>query len=345
MSTEPPAYTKGLLVTTWLVTALSTISLGARLYTRYWRFSKFYWDDLFVVLAWILSIPMAAQVTVASKHNTVLHTTTFYKSVFLSRPITQLFFYNVLWAIKISFLIFFRRIGVVALPAVKRYWTVVFILTIAAYLGGWLLNPYDCWVKKGLSQCDHDPAVSRFTPIALTLATAFDVITDALIVAIPFAILSHMRLALRQKMILYSIFSFELVTMLVAIVRVIIAARGIARDRMFQITLLLFLSHIEANTAIIVACAGTLRSLFTQKGDTRSETPAPWDSRPPNNDIVRPPQAATAFKKTPSSRISERKVPDEEELSSLTKSHHSPQPSKPFETDIPIDLGDLLKKP
>lgn len=43
-------------VTTWLVTSLSTISLGARLYTRYWRFSKFYWDDFFVVLAWVLSV-------------------------------------------------------------------------------------------------------------------------------------------------------------------------------------------------------------------------------------------------------------------------------------------------
>ncbi|KAL5404736.1 hypothetical protein PMIN03_008933 [Paraphaeosphaeria minitans] len=192
MSTESTAYTNGLLVTTWLVTGLSTIPLGARLYTRYWRFSKFCWDDLFVVLAWTLSIPMAVQVTVASKHNTVLHTTTFNKSVSLSRPITQLFFYNALWAIKISFLVFFRRIGVIALAAVKRYWTVVFALTIAAYIGGWLLNSYDCWVKKGLSQCDHDPAVSRFTPVALTLATAFDVITDALIVGIPSAILSHM---------------------------------------------------------------------------------------------------------------------------------------------------------
>lgn len=191
---------------------------------------------------------MAAQVTIASKHNTALYSKSFYQSLFLSRPITQLFFYNALWAIKISFLIFFRRIGVVALPAVKRYWTVVFILTIAAYIGAWLLNPYDCWIKRGLSACDLDRNVGKFTPIALTLATAFDVVTDCLIVAIPFAILSHMHLHLRQKLILYSIFSFELITMLVAVVRVIIAARGFSKDAMFHITLLLFLSLIEVNT-------------------------------------------------------------------------------------------------
>lgn len=265
MERSGPSFTDPRKVITWLVTALSTVTLGARLYTRYWRFSKFYWDDLFVVLAWALSvsdmechafssshslfqIPMAVQVTVASRQNTTLDTTTFTNSTFLSRPITQFFFYNAVWAIKISFLIFFRRIGGVALPAVKRYWTVVFTLTIAAYLGVWSLNPYDCWVKKGLFQCDRDPSVAIFTPVALTLATAFDVITDALIVAIPFTILSHMRLALRQKLILYSIFSLDLVTMLVAVVRVIISARGMARDKMFQIILLLFLSLIEANT-------------------------------------------------------------------------------------------------
>ena len=200
---------------------------------------------------WNLQVPMAAQVTVASKHNTIIFDHRFYQTLFLSRPITQLFFYNSLWAVKISFLIFFRRIGVFALPNVKRYYTIVCIFTIAAYIGAWLLNPIDCWVKKGVRACDSDRAVARFTPVALTLATALDVVTDCLIVAIPFAILNHLRLTLKQKLILYSIFSFELITMMVAVVRVILAARGIATDKMFQITLLLFLSHIEANTGKI----------------------------------------------------------------------------------------------
>lgn len=195
---------------------------------------------------------MAAQVTVASKHNTTVFNHSldveFYRNVFLTRPISQLFFYNSLWAVKISFLIFFRRIGVVALPAVKRYWTVVFVLTIMAYFGGWLLNPFDCWVKKGVALCDRDPSVAKFTPIALTLATTFDVVTDCLIVAIPFAILRHLTLGFKQKIVLYSIFSFECVIILVAIIRVVIAAHGMANRRTFQITLLLFLSHIEANT-------------------------------------------------------------------------------------------------
>jgi len=60
-------------------------------------------------------------------------------------------------------------------------------------------------------------------------------------------IVSHIKLAVRQKLILYSLFSFELVIMVVAIIRVVIAARGIT-NKQFQIALLLFLTHIEANT-------------------------------------------------------------------------------------------------
>jgi len=157
-----------------MVTGLATISLGARLYTRYWRFSRFYWDDLFVFLGWIFSVPLAAQLTVASRHDTTISHG--YQNTFLSRPITQLFFYNCLWAIKLSFLIFFRRIGVTAIPAVKRYWNIVFVLTILAYIGIWMLNPYHCWATKGLASCDRDQHVAPM----LSVATAFDVITDCL---------------------------------------------------------------------------------------------------------------------------------------------------------------------
>lgn len=192
---------------------------------------------------------MAAQVTVAFHHDTALASHAFFANAFLSRPITQLFFYNSLWAVKISFLIFFRRIGVIALPRVKRYWLVVFCVTFAAYIGAWLLNPYDCWVKKGLALCDRDSGVAKFTPIALSFAAAFDIVTDGLILAIPFAILSHMQLSLRQKVVLYSIFSIEIITISVAFIRVAIAAHGFAKEqKMFQISLLLFLSHIEAST-------------------------------------------------------------------------------------------------
>jgi len=94
---------------------------------------------------------------------------------------------------------------------------------------------------------------------------------------------------------------------------------------------------INFGVAIIVACAGTLRSLFTQKGE-RSQTPAPWDSRPPNGDIVRLP-GDTRF----AAHVPPRKSSDDEVV--LTHNRHAKQPSGPFETDIPIDLGNLLKKP
>ncbi|KAJ4292033.1 hypothetical protein N0V90_009932 [Kalmusia sp. IMI 367209] len=58
MSSASSDYQRGLLVTVWMVTGLATIALGARLWTRYWRFSKFYWDDLFVFVAWVFSVSL-----------------------------------------------------------------------------------------------------------------------------------------------------------------------------------------------------------------------------------------------------------------------------------------------
>lgn len=168
----------GRQVAIWMITGVATLALCARLYTRYWRFTHFYWDDFFVILAWILSIPIAVQTTLSYKHNTFLNDGS--TNVFLSRPITQLFFYTCLWAVKISFLIFFRRIGICALETVRAYWMVVFLGTVLSYLVLWTLNPYPCWLANGIAKCEADLVVRRLTPVMFGLATAFDILTDCL---------------------------------------------------------------------------------------------------------------------------------------------------------------------
>lgn len=161
-----------------MVTGLATVSLCARLYTRYWRFSRFYWDDLFVFLAWAFSVPMAVQVTISSRQNSdVPH---ILRNVFLTRPITQLFFYNSVWAIKLSFLVFFRRIGVSALPEVKKYWTAVFVVTLASYALVWLMVPLHCWATKSSNICFKNTSGGKGTAITLSLTTVIDIITDCL---------------------------------------------------------------------------------------------------------------------------------------------------------------------
>jgi len=162
----------------WLIATIETIALAARLYVRYWRFTRFYWDDFFCVVGWAFSIPLAVQTTLTSDRHILLDSGA--DSLFLGRPMTQFLFYTSLWSIKISFLIFFRRIGISALENLRKYWIGVFCFTILTYGLIWTLNPLTCWAKKGLMECERDPSNHRMRPISFSIATMFDILTDCL---------------------------------------------------------------------------------------------------------------------------------------------------------------------
>jgi hypothetical protein len=166
-------------VAVWLFSGIATVALVARLWTRYWRFSRFYWDDFFCLLGYAFSIPLAVMTTLSSEQHDILLDSGG-STVFLSRPMTQFLFYSSVWSIKICFLIFFRRIGVCALPKLKRYWTGVLCFTILAYGLTWTLNPYSCWAEKGVMMCEREAGTQKIRPIAFGIATLFDVVTDCL---------------------------------------------------------------------------------------------------------------------------------------------------------------------
>ena len=289
------------LATTWAFTSLSTASFCARLFLRWYRFKKLYWDDFFVSCAWAFSIPLAAQVTVSLRHIKTAKEAPKTDSIFISRPVVQFFFYSCVWSIKFSFLLFFRRIGTSALKGVKIYWRIVLGFTILSYLILFTLNPYHCWIRKGLRGCATDPRVQQLWLVTFPLAAAFDLITDLLstsllpmllamlieiVMIIPFAIISHVRLSTRQSLALYLLFSLVILTMGVIIARLVISVKS-RFDKDLTVALLIFLADIEANTglsltlcsvshvlwsaityntvAIFVACIGAVRTLFTQQ--------------------------------------------------------------------------------
>ncbi|CAI6332457.1 unnamed protein product [Periconia digitata] len=114
-----------LLGITWTLFGIATISFGARLYLRWKRFGRLFWDDLFVFLAWVFCVLLGVQV-VLSLRSADQKTTTANKhdSLFISRPIVQLCFYSSVWSIKVSFLLFFRRLIGVVLRRVRIYWVI-----------------------------------------------------------------------------------------------------------------------------------------------------------------------------------------------------------------------------
>ncbi|PVH99198.1 hypothetical protein DM02DRAFT_712082 [Periconia macrospinosa] len=257
----------GLIVATWLTTALSTIAFGAKLFARIRRFKRLYWDDFWVTLAWANAVPLCVSTYLILQKP---HMRNGYDiNVFLSRPIGQMLFYNVLWAIKISFLVFFRRLIPSHLKPLRLYWIVALTITIITYGGIWGTTPYQCWVKKGLNECERDPAVIKAKPVALGIAAGLIAFTDGLILVIPFVILSKVKQVSRnKKFILYALFSLQMITIIVPMIRCVFATTKLKSDRDFQVKWLSFLAHIEADIALTVACIGSLRSLFTQDGSS-----------------------------------------------------------------------------
>jgi hypothetical protein len=122
---------------------------------------------------------MAVQATMASGRSDAIGVRA-QGNLFLSKPVTQVFFYTSLWSVKIGFLIFFRRIGACRLPILRRYWICVMGITIATYLSVWAVNPYDCWAKLGVARCEIEPKVIAERYMSLSVATVLIVVTDCL---------------------------------------------------------------------------------------------------------------------------------------------------------------------
>lgn len=152
------------------------------------------------------------------------------------------FFYTSLWAVKVSFLLFFRRLGHNVMGQ-KVIWWCVFALTLASYFVCIGDIQYSCLTAPPENIIDHCAmgTALRFQQITLKSNCAIDVLTDfasksshlptvlnksALIewtvIAIPISMLWSVQMSLRKKAALVGIFSLAIITCVVAIVRVIV---------------------------------------------------------------------------------------------------------------------------
>lgn len=132
---------------TWAVTGISLLFLVARLVIRARAFSKLLADDYLVIAAWLMLFTSA--VTWQTQASTLYR---WIDTLYGRRPpipevdafkavgpvlrfslAWHVLFYTCLWAVKFSFLVFFRRLGF-TLNQNKIWWWTVFAIT----LGGWI---------------------------------------------------------------------------------------------------------------------------------------------------------------------------------------------------------------
>lgn len=128
----------------WGGTALSFIFVVFRIYVRIKSFRRVYADDFLVVLAWLLLLTSAiiwqtqqtsmyTQFRLSSGNVVPTPEILAAERTFLRTEVATIFmFYTCLWSVKISVLIFFRRLGQ-KVKGHRVWWWCVLALTVATW--------------------------------------------------------------------------------------------------------------------------------------------------------------------------------------------------------------------
>lgn len=137
-------------------------------------FRKLFWDDIFVVLAMVITLASAIVWQTFMAHDMyelmgvsagleppgptfVIDSDNYSKA----STAVQIFFYSTLWSVKISFLIFFRRLGK-NVRRQKFLWWPIFSFTVATYIASVGMIQYRCLINSLLyliENCTSDSAV------------------------------------------------------------------------------------------------------------------------------------------------------------------------------------------
>ncbi|ORY10362.1 hypothetical protein BCR34DRAFT_602200 [Clohesyomyces aquaticus] len=281
--TDPPRVSHTVFMTTiWSVTAVSFLFLAVRLFSRFRTFKRFHKDDYMVMFSWLLSLlsatcwhfvsPKMYEVQAIGSgdiwpppDNVIRRT----KQYFSGQLIVIAFFHSILYFIKMSFLLFFKKLGK-DIPALTMYWYAVFAFTGGSFLVTLGTMDYQCMISAFediLVKCLSSDGKARIL-FVLRLATALDVATDCLVMTIPFSILWRVRIPLHRRLALYGIFSLVLITIAFSLTRLAVISHSLADP-----SWLYMWSSIEQNIAILVACLGSFRTLFSTESVIGPEPP------------------------------------------------------------------------
>ncbi|KAJ5118144.1 uncharacterized protein N7515_010367, partial [Penicillium bovifimosum] len=264
----------------WAFTGSAFLFVSIRIYTQLTSFRRLFIDDYLVILAWIIILTAAVIWQVEGKVLYELYAisagTKLFSVDFLPRYNTfmrfnapfEILFYSALWCVKFSFLALFYRISA-KVKFFRIWWFVVLLCTASVYIASVANIEYKCsfgGLAYIISQCPQ-PNHIHYENRMFWANCAGDVITDLMILSIPFLVLWNTRISRRKKLILLSIFSATILIMVTAIVRV---AVGMSYDHQMNIDWLCFWSFVEVDIAIIVSCVASLRQLFVTQNQSSS---------------------------------------------------------------------------
>lgn len=276
----------------WTGACLSSVFLVLRLVSRLQTGTRrLFWDDGLAFFAWLLVLVTAALWQWSAREmyyildvsaglatpdaDFVVRVIRFARIQF----VVELFFYTTLFAVKLSFLLFFRRLGH-RVNGQQYIWWPVFIFAWISYAVSVGDIQYVCELGpiETLETYCFSASATRFTVATLKANCALDVFSDFLIVLIPISILWNVRISFKKKVAFIGIFSLTIITMIIAIVRAVSissARQGVGQEATYFLWLW---SAIQAPLAVIVSCVSAFPQLFSQSSTRPKPVWTPTDT-------------------------------------------------------------------
>ncbi|KAF3102614.1 hypothetical protein TWF569_005110 [Orbilia oligospora] len=182
-------------------------------------------------------------------------------------------FWNILWAVKFSLLIFIWRLTD-GLPTMRKWWWGVTIFNIIMWMSAVMSQYLNCrplktafMIGEGACETLHPGTSAR----ALLYAMGADIATDISIMALPLRLLYGLKINRKQKFGLVLIFSLGLLCVIFAVIR---GVGSIVGDAIMPIWLGVW-TQSESCVALIVACLPTLRTLLLSRSITGGSSDSP----------------------------------------------------------------------
>ncbi|CAF9924735.1 MAG: hypothetical protein GOMPHAMPRED_003688 [Gomphillus americanus] len=164
--------------------------------------------------------------------------------------------WSVIYAIKFSFLAFFRKL-VDRVWKLEIYWWIVMAITTACGITSIPLSFIICahfgndYITA--SQLDHER-------IYMNTTTALDILTDILLISIPILLLWNVRISLQRKLILGTMLCLSVLCIIIAAIRTSLA--NLPVNGVIDTSWLIFWQGIEAAIAVIIVSFTASRGLF-----------------------------------------------------------------------------------
>ncbi|KAG6356247.1 hypothetical protein INS49_015634 [Diaporthe citri] len=275
MADDQPALPAVQRAVAWTATCVSFLLVIFRLVIRIKSFKKLFSDDFLVIAAWLFLLTSSILWQIKSDMLFWMYdiqtgkrppSPDFLQEYASYMPVVvawNTLFYSCLWAVKFSFLMFFRRLGTRA-TGDRIWWWTVFVAAAIGWVACIADIDFGCTTKDLtyiMTQCGLASHV-LFDDRTFYANMVVDIFTDLLILSIPFRLLWNVRIPLKKKLILLGVFSFTIFIILTAIIRVGLVKGTSGAVQVSSMDWLYLWSNVESGVAIVVACLASFRQLF-----------------------------------------------------------------------------------